>query len=121
MGLRHEVLTLGDHSFFRHSGPDSLLLDEPGNDVSDLIERLRGTSMIYADSGNDAYVAHITKEAADAIEQKDKRIAELEGALGEAMDTVEIFHGPTAWDIYRDKSPEMIRWRELLPVRDTTP
>ena len=60
---------MGDYPFFRYSSPDSLLLAEFGDDVSDLIERLRGTSKIYADSGNDAYVAHITKEAGDALEQ----------------------------------------------------
>ena len=37
--------------------------------MSDLIARLRGTSMAYTESGNDAYVAHITKEAADKLEQ----------------------------------------------------
>ncbi|HEX3163584.1 MAG TPA: hypothetical protein VHQ92_13485 [Pseudolabrys sp.] len=47
---------------------------------------------------------------------------ELLVALQEAMEVVKVFHGLDAWEIYRDKSPEMIRWRTLIAkVRDPAP
>jgi hypothetical protein len=35
-------------------------------------------------------------------------------ALREAMSAVRVFHGPVDWEIYRDRSPEMQRWRAAI-------
>jgi len=35
-------------------------------------------------------------------------------ALEDCINAVEVFHGPDAWDIYRDHSPEMKRWQAAL-------
>lgn len=37
----------------------------------------------------------------------------LRSALREAIGAIEIFHGP-GWELYRDHSPEMKRWKALL-------
>lgn len=39
---------------------------------------------------------------------------ELLAALQEAIDAVHTFHGPVAWETYRDHSPEMKRWRDAI-------
>jgi hypothetical protein len=58
----------------------------------------------------------ITKRAKAAERERDGmkgRVRQLEAALVEAMQTIQIFHGP-GWDLFRDHSPEMARWRSLL-------
>jgi hypothetical protein len=37
----------------------------------------------------------------------------LREALREAIDAIGVFHGP-GWEIYRDHSPEMKRWKAAL-------
>jgi len=39
---------------------------------------------------------------------------ELLKALREAIEIVKIFHGPSAWDIYESKAPEMQRWKAAI-------
>lgn len=38
----------------------------------------------------------------------------LIAALREAIEIIKIWHGPEAWDIYNEHSPEMIRINEAL-------
>lgn len=52
--------------------------------------------------------------AAAELRRLDAERAELANCLKECMSAVEVFHGPVAWDIYRDHSPEMKRWRAAL-------
>lgn len=35
-------------------------------------------------------------------------------ALRDAIDAVKVFHGPEAWDIYWEHSPECKRWRAAI-------
>lgn len=35
-------------------------------------------------------------------------------ALRDAIDAVKVFHGPDAWDIYWQHSPECKRWRDAI-------
>jgi hypothetical protein len=42
---------------------------------------------------------------------------QLRQALKEAIAAVKLFHGP-GWELYRDHSPEMKRWKALLPPQD---
>jgi hypothetical protein len=39
---------------------------------------------------------------------------ELLEALQDAIAAVRVFHGPVAWETYRDHSPEMKRWRAAI-------
>jgi hypothetical protein len=39
--------------------------------------------------------------------------SQLRGYLKEAIDAIQVFHGP-GWEIYRDHSPEMRRWKDAL-------
>lgn len=41
----------------------------------------------------------------------------LREALKEAIAAIQVFHGP-GWEIYRDCSPEMKRWKALLEITD---
>lgn len=52
--------------------------------------------------------------AAAELRRLDAQRAELAACLKECMSAVAIFHGPVAWDIFRDHSPEMKRWRAAL-------
>lgn len=56
--------------------------------------------------------------AHNEIERLRATLARVESALREAMQAVEFFHGPEAWEIYRDHSPEMKRWRGALTGED---
>jgi hypothetical protein len=42
------------------------------------------------------------------------RVIKLEEALREAIDAIQLFHGLAGWELYRDHSPEMKRWRAAL-------
>lgn len=42
-----------------------------------------------------------------------EQITELRKCLMEAIEAIQVFHGP-GWEIYRDHSPEMRRWRAAL-------
>lgn len=53
----------------------------------------------------------------DAIQARNEArgaAAQLGEQLVEAMDTVQVFHGRPGWELYRDHSPEMDRWRTTL-------
>lgn len=52
-----------------------------------------------AGSGNEEFDARLIAAAPDLL-----------NSLREAMSAVEVFHGPIAWDIFRDHAPEMKRW-----------
>jgi len=39
-------------------------------------------------------------------------------ALKEAIDAIRVFHGP-GWEIYRDHSPEMKRWKALVTLAES--
>ena len=69
--------------------------------MGDIAERLR----ILADKKG---VGHSSTksllEAADEIES-------LRDLLLEAIETIKVFHGPDAWDIYYENAPEMRRFR----------
>jgi len=49
----------------------------------------------------------------DEIIPEPKVLDELRVVLKEAIDAIEVFHGP-GWELYRDHSPEMKRWKALL-------
>jgi hypothetical protein len=49
-----------------------------------------------------------------AVDDACAKIDELRAALKEAIDAIELFHGRPGWELYRDHSPEMKRWRKLL-------
>lgn len=47
---------------------------------------------------------------------------ELLAALKEAIDAVRVFHGPEGWETYREHSPEMKRWSDIIArVEDSKP
>jgi len=49
----------------------------------------------------------------DWKEERDR----LQEGIREALRTIHALHGETAWRIYRDNAPEMIRLRKLLEER----
>jgi hypothetical protein len=52
-------------------------------------------------------------DAVAVMKQAEQEIIHLREALKEAIGAIQVFHGP-GWEIYRDHSPEMKRWRALL-------
>ncbi len=60
----------------------------------------------------------VTAEGAQAEAEANARLIaaapELLDALRDAMQAVEVFHGPIAWEVFRDHSPEMKRWRAAI-------
>jgi hypothetical protein len=65
-----------------------------------------GNAVIRLKSDRDAWRSGCGRWQAAALD--------LAKALVEAMAAVRVFHGPVGWDLYRDFSPEMERWRGLL-------
>ncbi|MCM3565942.1 hypothetical protein [Hydrogenophaga intermedia] len=61
-----------------------------------------------------AYYAEDQTEESRANARLMAAAPELLDALREAMQAVEAFHGPDHWDVYRDHSPEMKRWRDVI-------
>ena len=102
MGLRHEVLTLGDYPVFRHSCPDSLLLAEFGDDVIEWVAYNEHDELVRAMS---------------EIEQKDKRIKEFKRALSWLAGEIERDHELGRLSI---DSEDCAKSARQLLLKDTT-
>ena len=62
----------------------------------------------------DCYLGPDAKQSAVHLRALDASHQRLVEALADCIAAVEVFHGPDAWDIYREHSPEMKRWVAAL-------
>ncbi len=72
---------------------------------------------VYKDLFGKQYPVAACDDWSDDTEHNARLIAaapELLDALRDAMQAVEVFHGPIAWEVFRDHSPEMKRWRAAI-------
>jgi hypothetical protein len=93
---------------------DGVSLNELPELVQELIDAGEAAERERDEARNDRQREHdLRVTVAGSLENAMARIRELEAALVEAMQTIQIFHGP-GWDLFRDHSPEMARWRSLL-------
>lgn len=61
------------------------------------------------------FAKQVDREARDDSRQK---INELAAALKEAKETIKIWHGPDAWEIYDQHSPEMRRLNAAIDLAE---
>lgn len=52
------------------------------------------------------------------LEETERELEELRHLLAEAIDTIKIFHGNQAWDIYYENAPEMLRLRAAVETEE---
>lgn len=58
------------------------------------------------------------REAGMRLRALSTEVTELRALLTEAIETIKVFHGPDAWDIYYNNAPEMKRFRGAVSGRE---